>query len=636
MTPRSNAQLQQNTVPVPEEKIDYLQIVTCGSVDAGKSTLMGRLLYDSQLLYEDQIETLQKDTTKYSDSMNKEYIDFSLLLDGLQDEREQGITIDLAYRFFQIGSRRFILADAPGHEQYTKNMAAGASNSALGIIVVDSEKGILPQTKRHTHILYLMGIQHFVLCINKMDMVNYSEEIFREISFHYEKLIKSFEPNSNKFNLYSIPVSAVQGDNITYKSNNMKWYTGESLVSYLNGINLIEDNKEDFIMPVQLVSRSAGTERCYMGTIVGGKINIGETIKILPSQQESKVKQIIAFNDKSRTSALQGEATALVLENDIDIVRGDLIVKNDSFIKIADYFRIKLLCLEDEPLYSSRSYLFKFAHRIVLGTLSDIKKIYDAESSVEQEKNGLNVNEFGECEVHLSQKIPFTPYEDNKTLGSCLVIDRISKKTLGVGMILFDLRRSHTLFPCESNVSKSLRSQLKRQKPCVLWFTGLSGAGKTTIANIVEGKLFSKGYHTYFIDGDSIRNGINSDLGFKDSDRIENVRRMGYLSKYFVDAGLITLVAAISPFEDERNNIRSLFDPSEFIEIYVQTSLETCIKRDPKKIYEKYSQGEVVNLSGLDSPYEKPLNPEITIDTDVNSAEILANQIVDYFLKQQN
>lgn len=619
--------------PNSDFKGDFLRFVTCGSVDAGKSTLMGRLLYDSRLLYEDQINTLKTDTEKYSVLKEKEHIDFSLLLDGLQDEREQGITIDLAYRFFQIGSRRFIVADAPGHEQYTKNMAAGASNSSLGIIVIDATKGILPQTRKHTQILYMMGVRHFFLCVNKMDLIHFSEGNFKEISKTYEKLLHSFDQEKHKISLYSLPVSAYQGYNITVKSEIMEWYAGPSLLDLLQNVEINEPEEENFIFPVQLVSRQEDNKRFYMGNVLSGIVKKGDTLKILPSGKKNTVKEIIEYNDKNIEKAQKGRSISLVLEDETDIGRGDLIIHEKSHIKIADHFHVNLLCIEQEPLYSSRSYLFKFSHRVVSGILSDIKGEENRTSS--HAPHSLHMNEFGSCHIHLSQKIPFMLYEANKTLGSFLVIDRLSKKTVGIGMILFDLHRSHTLLSQDSKISKSLRAHIKGQKPHVLWFTGLSGAGKTTLANLVEEKLFKRGYHTYLIDGDSMRRELNADLGFKNQDRIENIRRLGYLSKYFMEAGIIPLVAAISPFRVEREHIRTLFDPSEFIEIYVKTSLKECMKRDPKKIYEKYQHGEVSHLTGIESVYEPPLHPEITLETEEASPETLSDKVVDYFLNTQ-
>lgn len=633
MTYPSQLNIQENNFSLPEE-IDCLRFVTCGSVDAGKSTLMGRLLFDSQLLYEDQIDTLEKDTKKYAAVPGGQKIDFSLLLDGLQDEREQGITIDLAYRFFQISTRRFIVADAPGHEQYTKNMAAGASNSSLGVIVIDAEKGILPQTKRHTYILYLMGIRHFVLCVNKMDAINFSEIAFQRITQDYKKLIQSFESSEKKILLYCIPVSASEGDNVTRKGNNMPWYNGKPLLSYLQTVDIDIERKKDFMMPVQLVSRFTSNVRGYMGTVIGGEVTVGDKVKVLPSNRTCTIKGIISDNQNKNHGSFN-DAITLVLDSDIDIVRGDLIAKENSSIKCANQFHVSLFCLTDEPLYASRSYIFKFSHKVLTGTISSFKGKYDLTSLTQIQTNLLNLNEFGEGNIHLSQKIPFKPYELNKTLGSFLIIDRITKATIGIGMILFDLHRSHNISTSEEKVDKVLRSKLKNQKPCVLWFTGLSGSGKSTIANLVEEKLFDKGYHTYLIDGDNLRKGLSADLGFTKSDRIENMRRIGFLSKSFVDAGLITLVAAISPFQNERDNIRESFEPDEFIEIYVKASLETCIDRDPKNIYAKHKLGELNNLTGVDSLYEPPIHPEIILDAEKSTPEILAEQIVEYIVNLQ-
>lgn len=631
----SQLNIQENNHLIPDSEIDCLRFVTCGSVDAGKSTLIGRLLFDSQLLYEDQIDTLEKDTKKYSASLGTKDIDFSLLLDGLQDEREQGITIDLAYRFFQISTRRFIVADAPGHEQYTKNMAAGASNSSLGVIVIDAEKGILPQTKRHTYILYLMGIRHFVLCINKMDAINFSQTTFQTIRDDYQKLIQSFESSERQISLYCIPVSASQGDNVTRKGDNMPWYNGATLLAYLQTVEIDAERKDDFSMPVQLVNRLTTNVRGYMGTVIGGQIAVGDNVKVLPSNKDCIIKEIISDN-QNKKNVSSNEAITLVLDREIDIVRGDVIVKENNILKVANQFYVSLFCLSEESLYSSRSYIFKFAHKIVTGTISSFKGKYDLTSLTQIPTPCLNVNEFGEGNIDLSQKIPFKPYELDKTLGSFLIIDRISKNTVGIGMIIFDLHRSHNICSSKENIDKALRSKLKAQKPCVFWFTGLSGAGKSTIANLVEEKLFDKGYHTYLIDGDNLRKGLSSDLGFSKSDRIENMRRIGFLSKSFVDAGLITLVATTSPFQNEREIIRESFEPGEFIEVFVKASLETCTNRNPKKTYEEHRLEELNNLTEVDSLYEPPMNPEIIVDTETSNPDILAEQIVEYLVKLQS
>jgi len=570
--------------------IDYLQVVTCGSVDSGKSTLIGRLLFDAQLVYEDQLTALQKDTKKYS-SVSEE-MDFSLLLDGLRDEREQGITIDLAYRFFQISNRRFIIADAPGHEQYTKNMAAGASNSDLGIIVVDSEKGILPQTKRHTYILYLMGVRHFVLCVNKMDLLNYSQVVFNRILSDYEAIINSFPQGKAQIILHGIPLSAAKGENVVYKSNMMDWYKGDSLLAYLNTVNVEGRLKpDDFMMQIQLVNKPKPTFRCYMGTILEGTVRPGDKIKTLPSGRESKIKNIITFNNESLIQASQGEAVALTLEDELDMVRGDLITNENNPIKMADHFRVNLLCIEKIEVGSSLSYLFKFNHKILNGTLSNIKEKYNLDPSSQNQNNQIDVNEFGICDVFLSQKIPFTPYKDNKNMGSFLIIDRISKRTVGVGMILFDVVSTNTLTRLESSLSKKERSQLKAQKPCILWFSGPSHSNNIRIANLVEEKLFDKGYHTYLLDEAHIFKDLEKD--FEIANNPHNAAwHTKYLAKHLIEAGVITLVVPSSQAPQENNS--TLFEAGEFVEILLNDPTST--NRESHAIVSKNSPQIIVNL----------------------------------------
>lgn len=614
MTFVAQQKINYSSPPSLKDEIDCLQVVTCGSVDSGKSTLIGRLLFDAQLVYEDQLTSLKKDTKKYSSV--SEDMDFSLLLDGLRDEREQGITIDLAYRFFQISNRRFIIADAPGHEQYTKNMAAGASNSDLGIIVVDSEKGILPQTIRHTHILYLMGVRHFILCINKMDLLNYSQIVFNRIFFAYEAIINSFSQDKNEIILHGIPLSAAKGDNVVYKSNMIDWYKGESLLSYLNTVNVEHrTHPDDFMMQIQLVSKPKPTFRCYMGTILEGTVRPGDKIKILPSGQESKIKNIIVFNNDTLQQASQGESVALTLEDELDIVRGDLIINKNNPIKMADHLRVNLLCIEKIAVDSSLPYLFKFNNKLVSGTLSAIKENYNLDPSAQNQTDPTHLNEFEICDAFLSQKIPFKPYKDNKNMGSFLIIDRISKRTVGVGMILFDLSSTQISPRPSSSLSKESRSQLKAQKPCVLWFTGPSNSNNTKVAHLVEEKLFDKGCHTYLIEESHLPKTLE-DFGITDN---HTVRHTQYLAKHLIEAGLITLVVPSSSYQETQENNSTLFEAGEFVAVMLDDSSAASLN---KKTQLTSSMGE--------DHYESPHTPQITLDLKDAAPEDLADTIVNY------
>jgi bifunctional enzyme CysN/CysC len=622
---RSTAQRQQALYP---QERDLLKLIVCGSVDDGKSTLIGRMLYDSNVVLEDQLATLKKDSKKYH---NDENIDFSLLVDGLKEEREQGITIDLSHRFFDTPKRRYMVIDSPGHEQYTRAMAAGASIASVGIILVDATKGISIQTKRHAYILYLMGVRDFVLCVNKMDLMGYSESTFKLITHNFDHLMTSITTAKECLTFYSLPVSAVNGCNIFSKSMKMPWFKGKPLFSYLETLSPQNHECETPVMQVQRVSRPDATFRGYMGTISGGTFSVGHCIKIFPGGQKSHIKDIVTFNNNLHSASVN-DAITLTLEDEISISRGDVITSETSSICVADQFCIRLLSITDEVLYSGRSYIFKFGHKIINGVLSTKKRL-DLEQLKEVACQSLCLNEFGIGEVYLTHAIPFMPYQENKSLGSFLIIDRITKQTLGIGMILFDLHRSNNIFQPITQNTETLRAEMKGQKPCVLWLTGLSGAGKSTIANLVESKLYAQGKHTYLIDGDAVRKGLCSDLGFSCADRIQNIRRIAYLSKHMVDAGLITLVAAISPFRSERLAAKDLFESGQFIEIYVKASLSACTKRDPKGLYAKHNTGHAPNFTGIDSPYEPPLEPDLVLDTEVNDAEACANKIINHLLQ---
>lgn len=609
---------------------DILRFIVCGSVDDGKSTLIGRLLYDAGLVYEDHLDALKTESIgRGLSSESEEKIDFSLLLDGLSDEREQGITIDLAYRFFDTEKRKFIVADAPGHEQYTRNMATGASTAELAVILVDARNGILTQTKRHTYILHMMGIKNYTLCINKMDLVDYSQDVYDQIFAEY----KNFLNQLGRENVDCVPVSAFLGDNLVNKSKNMPWYKGEALLSILENIEISskqDNSNQSFAMPVQYVIRPDQDFRGYAGQIASGSIQVGDTIKVLPSGEESEIEKILTY-DTDLKSASKSTNVVLTLKDHIDITRGDVLSAKNSPLEISDHFAVHILCTHGQ-LLPSRTYYFKFGHKQTTGFISNIKHQIDINTLHEENVEALSMNQFGLCYINLFDKIPFNLYEDNKELGSFIIIDRMTYETVGMGMIRGALKRGKNLFSHQMTVNQAMHSELKQQKPKLIWFTGLSGAGKSTVANLVEQKLHSLGYHTYLLDGDNIRFGLNKDLGFKEGDRAENVRRIGEVGKLMLDAGLIVFVSCISPFQSDRDGARKSLKEGDFIEVFVDASLDVCEKRDPKGLYKKARNGEIKNLTGLGSPYEKPLAPEIYLDSNKFSAEELAEQVLQYLL----
>lgn len=610
------------------ERKSMLRFITCGSVDDGKSTLIGRLLYDTKLLYEDQLSALERDSKKMGTQGEK--IDFALLVDGLAAEREQGITIDVAYRFFSTEKRKFIVADTPGHEQYTRNMATGASTADLAIILVDARQGLLTQTRRHSFIASLLGVRHVVLAVNKMDLVDYSEETFNQIESDY----REFAANLNFDSIVCIPMSALEGDNITTKSATTRWHKGPALLPYLESVEVTSDNDNDaFRMPVQWVNRPDLDFRGFSGTIASGSIKAGDEIVVLPSGKRSSVKSIVTMTGDLKTASTN-QAVTLTLNDEIDISRGDIICEGNAPAEQTDQFAAHLLWMHDDAMIPGRQYLLKTANRIVPVTITDLKNKINVNTLDKQSGKSLELNEVAVCNFSTSQPIAFDAYKDNRQTGAFVMIDRQENTTVGAGMIDFSLRRAQNVHWQDLDIEKKVRAESKNQKPCVLWFTGLSGSGKSTVANLVEKRLYDLGRHTYTLDGDNVRHGLNKDLGFTDVDRVENIRRVGETSRLMVDAGLIVLVSFISPFESERRMARELVEDHEFIEVFISTPLDVCEKRDIKGLYAKARRGEIKNFTGIDSSYEPPVNPEIDIDTSKVSAEDAATEIVD-FLKSK-
>lgn len=599
-----------------------LRFITCGSVDDGKSTLIGRLLYESKMIFEDQLAALEADSKKMG--TQGQNIDFALLVDGLAAEREQGITIDVAYRFFSTDRRKFIVADTPGHEQYTRNMITGASTADLAVILIDARKGVLTQTRRHSYLVSLIGIKDVVLAINKMDLVDYSQEVFDRILDEY----RGFAARIGLERITPIPMSAFIGDNITDNSANMPWYQGPPLMTHLETVEIAQQSvTAPFRMPVQWVNRPNLDFRGFSGQIAAGTIKTGDRIKALPSGKESKVARIVLDGDLDQ--AVAGQSVTLTLEDEIDISRGDVLSVADAPPGVSDQFEATIVWMNETAMLPGRPYLLKIGARTVSANVSAIKHKVNVNTLEHLAAKGLELNEIGVCNLSLEQPIAFDPYLENRDTGGFILIDRLTNDTVGAGLIHFALRRAQNIHWQAVDIHKQSRSAQKSQKACVLWFTGLSGAGKSTIANLVEKKLFALNRHTYMLDGDNVRHGLNRDLGFTDVDRVENIRRVAEVSKLMVDAGLIVLVSFISPFRAERRMARELLEPNEFLEVYVETPLAVAESRDPKGLYKKARKGEIKHFTGIDSPYEAPENPELRIDTTKLTAEAAAERIVE-------
>ncbi|MEP1230838.1 MAG: sulfate adenylyltransferase subunit CysN [Litorimonas sp.] len=607
-----------------QENKSFLRFITCGSVDDGKSTLIGRLLYDSKLIYEDQLATIEKDSKKSGTQGDK--IDLALLVDGLAAEREQGITIDVAYRFFSTDKRKFIVADTPGHVQYTRNMATGASTADVAVLLIDARYGVQEQTRRHAFIVSLLGVKKVVVAINKMDLNGFDQSIYNNIEVEFREFAKDL----GFTDITAIPMSALDGDNVTTKSSASSWYKGPSLLSYLENVEIDAAAFDaPFRLPVQWVNRPNLDFRGFSGTIASGVINVGDDIIVIPSGKRSKVKDIVTYDGK-RKNAREDMAVTLTLTSEIDISRGDIICKTDSPAEQADQFQAHILWMSENALYPGRQYLLKTGNKIVPASVSNLKHRVDINDFSDVAAKTLQLNEVGVTTLSLSAPIAFDAYNDNRNTGSFILIDRQSHETVGVGMLDFALRRAKNVVWQDLDVNKTARAAQKNQKPALLWFTGLSGSGKSTIANLVEKRLLDLGRHTYTLDGDNVRHGLNRDLGFTKEDRVENIRRIGEVAKLMVDAGLITMASFISPYRAERQMARRLLDDKEFVEIFINTPLDVAESRDVKGLYAKARAGEIKNFTGIDSEYQAPENPEIEIQTTQMSADDAAEMIVAY------
>ncbi len=585
-----------------------LKFITCGSVDDGKSTLIGHMLYDAKLIFADQKKALELDSKVGS---RNGMIDYSLLLDGLMSEREQGITIDVAYRFFTTDNRSFIVADTPGHEEYTRNMAVGASFADLAVILVDASQGVLLQTKRHTRICAMMGIRHMIFAVNKMDLIFYDSARFEEISRQIKMLAAEFDFES----IYIIPVSATEGDQLTEPSPNMPWFKGDTLLHYLENINITDtQDNNGFYMPVQRVCRPDHTFRGFQGQVESGSISVGDEITVLPGKEKAKVKSLFRA-DKKTDQAIKGEAVTICIDREVDVSRGCVLYK-DKHLLFSNMLSTSILWMDDKKLVEGRNYLLKLGTKIIPAVIMKIKYKIDINSGEHVPAGQIYKNEIARCDIFVNEKIVFDEFEKNRELGSFILIDRVTNMTSACGIVKHGLRRSENIIAYDMEITREIRSQQKEQKPITLWFTGLSGSGKSTIANEVEKRLVAMNKHTMSLDGDNVRQGLNKNLGFKDQDRIENIRRIAEVSKLMNDAGLIVLTSFISPFISDRENAREIIGEDNFLEIYLSTPLEVCERRDVKGLYKKARNGEIPNFTGISSEYEPPVNPALIIDTD--------------------
>jgi bifunctional enzyme CysN/CysC len=604
------------------ERKGMLRFITCGSVDDGKSTLIGRLLYESHLVFEDHLEALAVDSRKVGTQGDE--LDFALLVDGLAAEREQGITIDVAYRFFSTEHRQFIVADTPGHEQYTRNMVTGASTADVAVILIDARKGVLTQTRRHSYLVSLLGIRKIVLAVNKLDMVGYAKDVADRIETDY----RTFAASIGLDDIVCIPMSALRGDNITEPSINTPWYHGPTLIGYLETVEIADDEQSGPLrLPVQWVNRPDLNFRGFSGRIAGGRVCVGDTIRVLPMGQTSTVARIVTY-DGDLDEAVAGQSVTLTLTDEIDVSRGDVLAAAEDPPAVADQFEAHVVWMSETEMLPGRPYLLKIGTRTVTATLAHPKYKVNVNTLEHVAAKTLALNEIGVCNLNLDRPVPFDPYRTNRDMGGFILIDRLTNTTVAAGLLHFALRRADNVHWQSVVVDKTARATSKAQAPCVVWFTGLSGAGKSTIANLVEQRLHALGHHTYLLDGDNVRHGLNKDLGFTDADRVENIRRVAEVAHLMVDAGLIVMVSFISPFEAERRMARELFDAGEFIEVYIATPLSVAEERDPKGLYRKARRGELSNFTGIDSRYEAPVNPELTVDTTALSAEDAAAEIV--------
>lgn len=619
---KSDSKLQVDQFIQEQEDLTLLRFITCGSVDDGKSTLIGRILFESKELFDDQLSILKKDSQKYGTQGGQ--LDYALLVDGLSAEREQGITIDVAYRFFSTKKRKFIVADTPGHEQYTRNMITGASFADIAVILVDARKGILEQTKRHSFIASLVGIKKIILAVNKMDLINFSENDYKAIIENYRNFTKKLDFT----NIYDVPISALEGDNVIDSSKNLKWFKGPSMLSLLETIS-VDDKDENFILPVQSVIRPNLDYRAFSGKVVSGSIHESEKIQILPSGKTSSIKSINIGNKKIN-HANKNQSISITFNKEIDVSRGDIICKEDSPIDISNIFNINLAWLSEDECFKGRSYIIKHGTQKIRSQIVDLKFKYDINNLSHQTCTSLKLNDICNATISLSKDIPYTNFKDNTSLGKFILIDPLTNQTVGAGMINHSMRRATNIHKHNLAITRDLREKLNGHTSKVLWFTGISGSGKSSIADSLEKKLYSRGIRTFILDGDNVRHGLNNDLGFDDADRVENIRRIGEVSKLMMEAGLFVISSFISPFISDREMVRNLFDKKDFIEIFVDTPIEVAESRDPKGLYRKARAGKIPNFTGISSPYERPLNPEIILNTVDNSIDQNVELILDF------
>ena len=607
------------------EHKSMLRFITCGSVDDGKSTLIGRLLYDSKLVFEDHLTALESDSKKVGTQGDD--LDFALLVDGLAAEREQGITIDVAYRFFSTEGRKFIVADTPGHEQYTRNMVTGASTADAAVILIDARKGMLTQTRRHSYLVSLLGIKHIVLAVNKLDLVGYSQQVFNDIEADY----RNFADSIGLDDIACIPMSALRGDNITGPSTNTPWYKGPNLIETLESIEVSDDAEQTkpFRMPVAWVNRPDLDFRGYSGQVSSGTLRLGERVIVLPAGQESTVARIVT-GDGDVPQAVAGQSITVILTDEIDVSRGDVLATVEAPAAVADQFECHLIWMSTDALLPGRPYLLKLGTRTVGATVAQPKYKINVNTLEHTAAKTLDLNEIGVANLSLDRRIPFDPYADNRDLGGFILVDRFTNATVAAGLLHFALRRADNLPWQNIDVDRAGRARQKGQHPALVWFTGLPGAGKSTIANLVERKLYAEGFHTYLLDGDNVRHGLNRDLGFTIPDRVENIRRAAEVAHLMVDAGLIVLASFISPFRAERRLARDLFVDGEFVEVHVDAPVAVAEGRDRKGLYAKARRGELIHLTGVDSPYEPPENAEIYLDTTAVIAEAAADVVINH------